>query len=108
MEENILKLLELSHALRDCLEAGDLRDCAGLLEERGKLLRELVARYDPARGLPPPPELQPALAVIRDLDLALEAKLAAGLQATGQELARLAPKHQRDADPAPRCLDRQA
>lgn len=108
MEENILKLLELSHALRACLETGDLKDCAGLLEERGRLLQELMTRYDPARGQLPPPELQPALAVIRDLDLALEARLAAGLQATGQELARLAPTRKRDAESAPRCLDRQA
>lgn len=108
MEENILRLLELSHALRTRLEAGDLKDCASLLDERGNLLRELVARYDPSRGQLPPPELQPALAVIRDLDQALEARLAAGLQATGQELARLAPTRKRDAETAPRCLDRQA
>jgi hypothetical protein len=108
MDDNILKLLELSHALRICLDKGDLKDCTGLLEERGQLLRELAARFDPANGRSPPPELQPALVVIRDLDQALEAQLAAGIRATGQELARLGPTRKRDAEPASRCLDRQA
>ena len=108
MDDHILKLLELSHALRTCLEKGDLKDCAGLLEERGELLRALAVRYEPASGRLPPPELQPALVVIRDLDQALEARLAEFLKSTGQELARLAPTHKRDAEPASRCLDRQA
>lgn len=108
MDESILKLLELSHALRACLDKGDLKDCAPILEERGRLLHELAQRFDPASGRLPPPELQPALVVIRDLDRALESRLTEDLAATGQTLARLAPKRKRDADPAPRCLDRQA
>ncbi len=108
MDDNILKLLELSQALRNCLDKGDLKKCTGLLEERGRLLHELASRFDPTTGRPPPPELQTALVVIRDLDQAMEAKLAADLQTTGQELVRLAPKRKRDAEPASRCLDRQA
>ncbi len=108
MDESILKLLELSHALRACLDKGDLKDCTPILEERGRLLRELAQRFDPASGRQPPPELQPALVVIRDLDRALESRLTEELAATGQTLARLSPKRKRDADPAPRCLDRQA
>ena len=108
MDESILKLLELSHALRACLDKGDLKDGTAILEERGRLLRELAARFDPATGRLPPPELQPALVVIRDLDQALEDRLTADLAATAQTMARLSPKRKRDADPAPRCLDRQA